>query len=138
MARSKASPYPREIDPDLAWSLVPPVYATLEEFIAAVRQYQVEIFGEDKWDAAAVVLPAPRVSIRPAFWDEAEEDGQNLMLELTAASAAGFTSGELLFQVHNAFVTQWYEMAGDHTFFEGFTRVKATEGQPLYDIDLGS
>ena len=110
----------------------------LEEFIAAVRQYQVAIFGEDKWDATEVVLSAPRVRIRPAFWDEAEEDGENLQLELTATNAAGFTSGDLLFHVHNTFVTQWYEIAGDHTFFEGFTHVKATDGRPLYEIDLGS
>ena len=138
MARGKNSAYPREIDRELAWRFVHPAYTTLEEFIAAVRQYQVAIFGENKWDAAEVVLSAPRVRIRPAFWDEAEDGGENLQLELMATNAAGFTSGELLFHVHNAFVTQWHEIAGDHAFFEGFTRVEATEGQPLYEIDLGS
>lgn len=136
MAKKKAAPYPRELARGLLWSLTPPGYATLEEFIAAVRQYQIEIRGEDTWDAEAIILPAPRVRIRSGI-DEAE-DGAAMEVELTALTPAGFTSAELLFRVHNVFVARWREMAGDHTYFEGFSRVAATEGNPLYQIDLGS
>jgi hypothetical protein len=141
MAKRKASRYPREIEHGVLWSFVPPTYSSLDEFIQAVHQYQLDIAQEDNWDPAAVVLAAPRVRIRPSFWEdvEDEEEAGELVAELTASDPAGFTAGELLFQVHNLFVEQWGDLAGDYTFFEGFTLRESPDGKsPLYDIDLGS
>jgi hypothetical protein len=123
------------------WSFTRPAFRSRARFEQAVAAYQRSLDVEDNWRPAEVVLPCPRVRVRPDFWDDLEPDeAKELVTELTAEDAAGFTAGELLFKVHNVFIRQWGEVAGDYTFFEGILLKGSPRGNtpPLYDICLGS
>jgi hypothetical protein len=136
MAKRKQEdpPFPRELMGDVQWSFTGEAYPSLEEFIEAVREYHGEIRGDDAWRPDEVVLRCRRVRVEHEFsWDEEDE----ARVELTADDPRGFTAGELLFKVHNAFVHQLRD--GDHVFFEGFSLLEeqGANAPPLYDIDLG-
>jgi hypothetical protein len=96
---------------------------------------------EFNWRPEEVVLPCPRVRVRPVFWDDYDpaEEGR-FIAELAAGSPSGFTAGELLFKAHNLFLRRWEEDAGDYIYFEGFGLAKtpARDSPPLYDINVGS
>jgi hypothetical protein len=130
----RAGDYPRELMQDVAWSFTGPTFSSQAEFEYAVRQYQAEIFGEQTWQAEEVVLQSPRVRVE----NEYEEEPEEAVAELIADNPGGFTAGELLFKVHNAFVGQLRD--GDHHFFEGFSLAEeqVANRPPLYEIDLGS
>ena len=136
MAKRKcgAPRYPRDLMQDVCWSFTGPTFTDQAKFVEAVRQYGREIRGECIWDPDEVVLPSSRVRIEHDYAEEPDESS----VELTTDNPTGFTAGELLFKVHNAFVDQLSE--GDHVFFEGFTLMKKPRGDtpPLYEIDLGS
>lgn len=124
--------YPEEIMADVPWIFEEPKFSTQAEFVDAVHQHHREFEEEIVWQPEAVVLPFRRVRVEHGFDDD--EGG----IEFTADHASGFTAGELLFKVHNAFVEELQEL--DHRFFEGFSLLEASEGDepPLYEIDLGS
>jgi hypothetical protein len=133
--------YPRAFLRDVEWDFAPPTFRSQAQFVQAVKNYYREMGWEFKWNPDEVVLPCPRVRVRPVFWDDydpAEEP--RVIAELSADSPSGFTAGELLFKAHNVFVRRWQEDAGDYIFFEGFHRVKvpARDGVPLYAIEVGS
>jgi hypothetical protein len=135
--------YPRDVmrEPDIYWSFTGPTFRSRSRFEEAVRRYHRELGHEDNWRPEELVLPCPRVRVRPDFWDDLDpEEAEGLIVELSADDGAGFTAGELLFKVHNAFMRRFAEAAGDYTFFEGFHLAKAPTGDnpPLYDICLGS
>jgi hypothetical protein len=126
---------------DVEWCFTRPGFRSRARFEGAVRDLYREMGWEFDWRPDEVVLRCPRVRVRPDFWDDYEpEEAPRFVVELTADHAAGFTAGELLFKVHNAFLRWWEEEAGDHTFFEGFHLAEAPAGDapPLYDICLGS
>jgi hypothetical protein len=133
--------FPRDFLRDVAWSFTAPTFRSRARFEQAMRTYYREMGWEFNWDPDEIVLRCPRVRVRPVFWDDFDpEEEECFIAELTADSPSGFTAGELLFKVHNAFLRRWQEDAGDYTFFEGFHLVKAPAGDaaPLYDIAVGS
>jgi hypothetical protein len=133
--------YPRELLGGVAWSFTAPSFRSRARFEQAVRGYYRRIGLEFDWDHDEVVLRCPRVRVRPVFWDDYDPgQEERFTAELAADIPSGFTAGELLFKVHNAFVRLWQEDAGDHVFFEGFHLVKGATGDtaPLYDIGVGS
>jgi hypothetical protein len=128
-------------NPDVYWSFTGPSFRSRPRFEEAVCRYHRDLEAQGNWRPGEVVLRCPRVRVRPDFWDDLEpEKAEGLTVELTADDPSGFTAGELLFKVHNVFIRQWGEIAGDYTFFEGFILAKAQAGDapPLYDIALGS
>ncbi len=128
-------------EPDVYWSFIGPAFRSRARFDEAVRRYHRRLECEENWRPEALILPCPRVRVRPDFWDDLDpEEANGLVVELSADSPSGFTASELLFKVHNAFLRHFAEFAGDYTFFEGFHLAKAPAGDepPLYDICLGS
>lgn len=133
--------YPRDLLDEVLWSFTPPTFRSRARFEEAVRDYHRQIDVELNWQPEEIVLPCPRVRVRPDFWDDYDrEEEERFIAELTADNPAGFTAGELLFKAHNVFLRRWQEDAGDYTFFEGFHLAKAPAGDtpPLYDICIGS
>jgi hypothetical protein len=145
------APYPRELLGDIGWSFLDPPFASQTAFIDAVRQYEREVQvdgeGESTWRPDEVVLHAHRVRITCEYWDDPEElinrvmfddETGDLQTDLTADGPEGFTAGELLFKVHNAFTR--YLSEGDHHFFEGLARVKGANPNavPVYEVHTGS
>src|SRR5262249_53351260 len=82
----------------------------------------------DTWEPETVVLRCLRVRIEH---DEGEESEAS-SAEFTADNPAGFTEGELLFKVRNAFAEQLQKQA--HYFFEGFSLREEPEDEapPVY------
>lgn len=116
-----------------------------------MRTYYREVFEEDlTWRHDEVVLRCPRVHILCEYDYEPEDliegvtcdlDAGNLETTLTADDGGeGFTAGELLFKIHNAF--SLYLREGDHNFFEGLARVQRRKADPnappVYEVMTGS
>ena len=147
--RKKSPSYPRELLDDVAWSFTDPPFASREAFVQAVAGYYTDLEWEFEWRPDEVVLRSPRVQVRVEYWDDPEEllpgvtfdeDTGDLVADLTAAGEEGFTAGELLFKIHNAFAPQLSE--GDHHFFEGLELVKNRDANPneppVYEVMTGS
>jgi hypothetical protein len=129
--------YPEEVLTDLAWSFIGKPFLTLESFIDAVSQYQIDIDLTAAWHPDQVVIHAKQVKVMHDRWETDEEERLAEVI-LTADNGRSFTAGELLFKVHNSFVMQLDDL--EHHFFEGFNLVEAdTEAQlPCYEVHLGS
>lgn len=136
MAKRKksSSSHPRELLASLCWSFTGGRFPSREAFVAAVRQYQLDITQTDDWQPEAIGLSCPRVQIEYEYWDDPFE----VRFELEADDPAGFTAGELLHKIHEAVVEQL--RTGDHHFFEGLSRRKdqGPNAPPVYEINLGS
>ena len=115
-------------------------YDTPEAFGTAVLQYQMDIVkSENGWDPNAVILPFPRVGIH---WEGLDHE-QNELIDkyniVESSSDHGFTSLDLLYQVHQIMVNDCRRM--DHCFFEGFDYVKGPDdetGIVEYGVSQGS
>jgi hypothetical protein len=109
------------------------------EFDRRVRQYHLDITGEDAWDADEVVLAAPRVRILFEALEAPEDDEYaDLAVDLDAADGAGFTATELLRKLHNAVAPRL--VGADHVFFEGLflAHDEPVDGLPVYELMQGS
>jgi hypothetical protein len=92
--------YPRELLGDVLWSFTAPTFRSQARFEEAVRKYNREIDVELNWQPDEIVLPCPRVRVRPVFWDDYNpEEEERFIAELTADNPSGFSAGELLFKV---------------------------------------
>lgn len=129
--------FPKEMLVDLAWSFTGEQFSSLAEFNDAVHQYQMDILGKDDWDSEAVVINSPQVEVSHDCWETEDEEAKAKVM-LTADNGKAFTSGELLFKTHNAFVDQLTDL--DHSFFEGFNLAESGEETllPSYEVYLGS
>ena len=140
--RGRPARYPRELLGDVLWCFCRPTFRSLARFEEACRRYYRELRWEFNWRPEEVVLPCPRVRVRPVFWDDyvPPMEEERFIAELAADGPSGFTAGELLFKVHNVFLRRWEEDAGDYVYFEGFRLAKKPAGDspPLYDINVGS
>jgi hypothetical protein len=134
--RKKSPSYPRELLGDVPWSFTDPPFPSREAFVQAVADYYRELEWESEWRPDEVVLRSPRVRVIVEYWDDPGE----LEAELTADGEKGFTAGELLFKIHNAFAPQLSE--GDHHFFEGLELVETHNANPneppVYEVMTGS
>jgi hypothetical protein len=134
-AQDKAGEYPPELLWGVSWTFRGEPFADRSDFDAAVAEYQDPDRGE-VWRPEEVVLYAGRVRVSPdVAWYLTEE---HPTVEFIAGNGESFTSGELLFKVHNRFVAELRQM--DHKYFEGFTLDEDDDAgeSPLYGLDLGS
>jgi hypothetical protein len=131
------SAMPKEILPDTAWSFDGSVFDDRAKFSDEVREYQIDIVGEDAWRPHDVVLPLPRVLVAYEHWDD-EGDQVETVLDLESKDGKHFTALDLLFQVHNAVVEDLCD--DDHHFFEGLTLEPEASCAhlPRYSLRLGS
>jgi hypothetical protein len=99
--------------PDVCWSFAGVRFDDRLQFETELRQYQEDIRGIKEWDPREVVVRAPQIRVKYECWDQDEEIEP--IVTLAAEDGKAFTSGELLFSLHNAVVTQLSEI--DHHFF---------------------
>ena len=137
MAKHKKSrlAYPDELLSDVSWTFRGHVFADRATFDAAVAECQSDDSGE-VWRPNEVILHAPRVRVSPDVHWHLTDDHPTA--EFAADNGASFTAGELLFKVHNRFVSELQQM--DHKYFEGLTLDEDSHpGEtPVYELDLGS
>jgi len=132
-----ASPsfFPDKLLASVAWSFSGEPFLSRTEFDAELTEYQADIMKNPSWNSSELALLAPEVVVQYDEWDEG--DGQEgAEVTLRADDGKGFSTGELMFKVHNAFVRQLSDR--DHHFFEGFLFSAAREGVPVYQVHLGS
>jgi hypothetical protein len=130
------SPIPDQILADILWSFDGSPFDDVREFAEEVGRYQVEISGDHSWAPDEVVLPVQEVVID--FPDE-DDDGSDgpAAVHFLSDDGKGFTAGELLFKIHNAFVERAVDT--DHYFFEGLALVSNVSGKPpVYRLNTGS
>lgn len=115
-------------------------YETLEDFDAAVLQYQIDIKDHSNgWKPEELVLPFSSVGIR---WEGLDRQACELVDKynvIESSSAEGFTALDLLFKVHQFMVSDCKGM--DHCFFEGFYFEKGPDkdsGIVEYSVAQGS
>jgi hypothetical protein len=127
---------PERVLHGLCWSFRGGEYADRAAFDEEVKQYQIDITGEDTWFPDEIVIPSQKIRVVYMYWqDEKQLDG---LVELTRDGGEGFTAGELLFKLHNAVVGPLRE--DNHCFFEGLSlhSHQAPEAAPLYVLHQGS
>ena len=125
-----------QIMADTIWSFIGEKFRDRTAFSDEVREYHLDIDGEDSWKPEEVVLDAPRVQVAYEYWDDEGEELEAL-LDLTAANAKNFTALDLLFQLHNATVEHLRD--NDHHFFEGLdVEAEQTDGVLRATLWLGS
>ena len=128
--------FPESLLDGVPWVFSETSYDTLDEFIAAVSEYQVAMEQDANWNASAVAIEARKLAISTEIYNENEEE-VDVTFEVTTKAEA-FMNGELLFQLHNWFASKrqagWE--VGDHCFFEGLHLEDADAG--TYGCYLGS
>lgn len=127
--------YPKEVMSNTRWAFYGGKYASQEDFVRAVTQYQTDMKTE--WDPEQIVLPYKEVTILYEYRDEDEEDQTEEDFNLTADKDF-FTAGELLFKIHNQVVEKLEN--DDHHFFEGLILLSDDDntGIPCYMLSQGS
>jgi hypothetical protein len=127
---------PATLLPDLAWSFTGTRFADVQAFSEEVRQYQIDIIGEDSWNPGQVVLPLARVLVAYECWKGDEQ--ATLTVELASVGGQHFTALGLMFQLHNAVVEDLRDI--DHHFFEGLglNSLPVAGLPPLYLLHQGS
>jgi len=65
-----------------------------------VGQYQIAIRKRGSWRGAELIIPAPRIAIQYTCWQGDEQIEP--VITLFADNGESFTSGEILFKLHNA------------------------------------
>jgi hypothetical protein len=125
--------YPPSLLADVAWAFTGAAFASQADFDAELKAYQADIMGRASWDPSQRVLGAAKVLVQH---EEELQDGVGGEAMLTADNDSGFTAGELMFKIHNAFVEGLNDV--DHHFFEGLELVDVRLGVPVYVVSLGS
>lgn len=129
--------YPKQIMSDIYWGFYGGKYNSEKEFISAVTKYNDDL--ENDWEPNKVILNLKTVTIQYSYWDEIEEDEIEEDFNLVANDKS-FTTGELLFRIHNHVVDKLED--DDHHFFEGLTlwdgENYSNPEVPLYLLNQGS
>lgn len=133
--KGEAHMYPAELLCDVSWTFRGEPFIDRAAFDAAVAEYQDTRRGEE-WRPNDVILHAARVRVSPDVHWYLSDD--HPVAEFTADNGRSFTAGELLYKIHNRFVSDLRQM--DHQYFQGLEldKYEAPGNSPLYDLDLGS
>lgn len=114
-------------------------FSDAAEFDRRVKEYHVEVTGEDTWDPDEVVLPVPRVRVT-YFGTESPDDEEytDFVAKLASDSGTHFTAGELLLKLNNEVAPRLKGV--DHCYYEGlfFTDEVGEDGVPVYEMMQGS
>ena len=91
---------PLKVMRDVLWSFIGPPFASREEFDTEVGQYQIAIRKRGSWRGDKDIIPAPRIAIQYTCWQGDEQIEP--VITLFADNGESFTSGEIVFKLHNA------------------------------------
>jgi hypothetical protein len=133
-------PVPEHLLRDVPWTFRGEPFRDRAAFVKAVCEHCNPEFTSLQAVQQAlltVVLCVPRVHIEPDVW--LWHESKTPVLELTPDDGVAFTGAELLFKIHNAWVSVLRRM--DHKYFEGFTlskRERKRGAPPLYELNQGS
>ena len=127
--------YPKQLMLETYWGFYGGKYASREEFIREAIDYNKDLGKQ--WNPNETVLGCQNVTIQYSCWNNKENIVQEQDFDLTADNPSGFTSGELLFKIHNEVVDLLEK--DDYRFFEGLTLWKRKNNNhdsvPLYFIN---
>ena len=121
---------------DVFWSFSGDPFTERGAFETSLRQYQKDINNIDSWSSAEPVILTSQIRVQYMHW---KDDKQiESIITLNAENCAGFSTGELMFLLHNAVVEQLRGI--DHHFFEGLALIGEQEDErpPLYVLCQGS
>ncbi len=128
---------PVQIMSNVYWGFYGGKYKTKNEFITEVIKYNKNL--NNPWNPDEIILNLKVVTIQYSYWDDNEEEEIEDNFDLYA-EASTFTSGELLFEIHNHVVERLED--DDHHFFEGLTlwdgENYGNPNVPLYFLNQGS
>jgi len=130
--------YPKELMSGIYWGFFGGMYNSYEKFIQAVAEYNWEL-GGNKWNPEEIILASTQVTIQYSYWDYDAENEIEMTFDLEADNEAGFSTGELLYKVHNQVVEKLENET--HHFFDGFLLRKHENykdlHKPIYFINQG-
>lgn len=145
----------------IAWSFNQDMPTNYEDFCKKVASYNEDIM-EDRnvWNSNEIVLDNPKIDIQYEAWLESmkdllvneelcddedvfddkenSEDGVfqvEVLAHLNADNGEYFTTGELLFKLHNQLTNK---ELGDHVFFEGLNQFESNNEVPSFYLYCGS
>jgi hypothetical protein len=135
--------YPEKIMGNVYWSFTgtEPFY-TLKSFVREVKDYYNQLDIEELWDADEIVLEVPIVQIQYLYmeYDKVENDFIEIepIITLKARNGSAFTSGELLYSIHNEVIKNFANTTA--IYFEGFQLWEESQDKevPLYFLMCGS
>ena len=130
--------HPKELMTGIYWGFYGGQYDSLEKFIQEVTEYNEDL--ENEWNPSETVFSCMDITVQYSYWDDEEEDEVEEDFNLTADKQSGFTTGELLYKIHNKVVDKLED--ADNHFFEGLTLWEgenhSNPDAPLYFINQGS
>ena len=115
---------------DVAWSFVGEPFADRAAFEAELKQAQS---SPATFEPGEIAILSPSIRVAYMCWEGDEQ--LHPVVSLTAQNGLAFTTGDLMFQLHDAVVELLREI--DHHFFEGLAFVEAGP-PPLYRMRQGS
>ncbi len=123
---------------DLCWSFIGEAFELIDEFEAELKEYQLDIIGEDFNEQMLNELVIIEPSIRVKYWCYDGDEQIEPIVTINAINGHAFTATDLMFQLHNAVVCKLDEI--DHHFFQGLVLEKEQdENLPtLYTLQQGS
>ena len=127
--------YSKELMSNIYWGFYGGKYNSREVFIQEVVEYNTDL-GK-VWNPDEIVLDCQNVTIQYSYWNNDKNNAEEKDFDLVSDNPTGFTSGELLFKIHNEVVDQLEKE--DYRFFEGLTLWKRKNNDdsdtPLYFIN---
>ena len=133
--------YPKRILNNILWGFYHDRFLTQSAFELALIEYNESINKRNfSVNLAEIILYSPQVVIQYSYWDEESDDIVEPDILLESGNKVGFTSGELLFKVHNEVCEKLQNE--DHKFLEGLSLWEGEHPNypniPLYFLLQGS
>lgn len=114
---------------NISWVLGRKEYATYEDFIGAVTDYNKKLNAQGSmWDPNHEVAIGPIKVVYEALW---KDDDDTIEVEI-GETGTKLTMGQILYQLNNA--TYEFFKDADQRFFEGLAAMKGAE----YELLIGS
>lgn len=132
---------PQQLLKNLFWNFNQDKFSSQQDFENDLINYN-ELISKEKEnvDLSEIILNCPKIVVQYSYWDEEEDDDIELDFLVEANNASNFTTGELLFKIHNEFCKSLAN--DDHIFFEGLELWKEGHpdfsGVPFYFLLQGS
>jgi hypothetical protein len=132
-------PSPKRLLSDVLWSCDRTRYPTPAALLEALREYERDILGEERFAPDTVVLETPAVDVTYPCWT-ADDDQISVTLQLLSAHPEHFTALDLLYKILDGMAEQLVAedcQLWDHHFFEGLT-LESDGDPPDYYLRFGS
>lgn len=132
---------PQQVLKNVFWNFNQDKFLSQQDFETELINYN-ELISKKKntIDLSENILDCPKIVIQYSYWDDEEDDDVEPDFLVEANNGANFTTGELLFKIHNEVCESLAN--DDHIFFEGLDLWKSEHpdysGVPFYFLLQGS